>query len=546
MRASMSIGFTIITAALLSAGASERCLPAGELLLDDMGTPDDDLARVAEVGFAVAPAPRLIRRGGARSETVCEEGAFPWPTGIAIERGGAAEAERGTLGVHALPMRLASVWNSRYPSGGNDELLWAGRGVAQQLSAGVALRYGPISAAVAPSASWSENRAFQLVPTGLDGNLAFRNAFYHGDRGDIDLPQRFGPGSFASWSPGQSYLRADAWNVALGISTENLWFGPGIRNSILMSNAGPGFPHVFVGTSQPADIWIGKAEAFLFWGRLERTRFVESAGHPLIQGLVVSYEPRWVPGLYVGLARTMLQPWDGLSFRDYFSMFQTFEKKSLQSRFAIGNNPLDNQMASVFMRWAFPQVGFEVYAEWAREDHNWTWWSTLREPDHTQAYLLGLQKVFRAGSRLVRVHAELTHLQEIRPPDSDTGMLTYYVHGNDLGYTNDGQLLGAWIGPGADSQTLAFDVFHRGGRIGGYVERVRRNDAYYWEFIEPAQGSFSHDVEVAIGARQLFTVGPVQVSWDASAAYRQNRDFLRHEKNLRLALGLAVPLSLPR
>jgi hypothetical protein len=537
-----------LLAAVLAAGmpaavaaADPQCSTSGDLVVDGLGVPADDLSRVAEISGAVAPSPRLIRRGGVRREAVCAEAVAPWLDQSHIVES-QAEGAPASVELLRLPLRLENVWNSTYPSGRNDGLLWAGRGVAQQLSGGIAARYGAISASIAPAVAWSENRAFELVPNGRSGDLAFGNPYYGND--NIDLPQRFGVGPSATWAPGQSYLRADLWNVALGISTENLWLGSGIRNSILMSNAGPGFPHVFIGTSRPADIWIGKAEVLLFWGRLERTRFISGGGHPLITGLAVTYVPRWVPGLSVGVGRTHLQPWDGLRFRDYFAMFQSFEKKQLQSWYGpTGDNARDNQLAAAFARWVFPEVGLEIFGEWAREDHDWTWWGTVREPDHSQAYLLGLQKTFRAGARLVRLHAELAHLQELRPLANVRGVPVYYVHNNDLGYTNGGQLLGAWIGPGADSQTIAVDVFHRGGRIGGYLERVRRNDAYYWAVVEPVQGSWSHDAELTLGVRQVLRVGPAEVSWDLGAAFRQNRDFIRHERNLKAELGLAVPFG---
>lgn len=531
-------------AALLAAAAPRTaradpppCAPGGVLEIPALGMPADELARVAELAGAVEPRSRLVRRGGARAETVCAGASFPWP---AFSRprpapDGAAPA------VRALPLRLASTWSSTYPSGDNDGLLWAGRGLSQLVAAGVEARYGPLSAALAPEGTWSENRAFDLAENGRAGELRFGSAFYPGA---IDLPQRFGAGPFAAAGPGQSYLRADLWNVALGVSSESLWLGPGVRSSILMSNAGPGFPHVFLGTSHPGDIWIGKAEALLFWGRLERTRFVDGGGHPLVSGLVVTYEPRWIRGLSLGVARVFVQPWDGLTLRNWLAVFQSFEKQSLTSEYGpTGDNPRDNQLASLFGRWVFPEVGLEIYGEWAREDYNWSWWSTLREPDHSQAYQLGLQKVFRAGTRLVRFGAELTHLQELGGFGGGVGLPVYYVHDGDLDYTNRGQLLGAWIGPGGDSQTLAVDVFHRGGRIGGYLERVRRNDAYYWAAVEPVEGDYSHDVELALGVRQVLAVGPVEVSWELAGAYRQNRDFIRHERNLRAVLGLALPLG---
>ena len=58
------------------------------------------------------------------------------------------------------------------------------------------------------------------------------------------------------------------WGVGAGLSTENLWLGPGLRNSILLTNNAPGFPHLFLGTSKPVDIYIGSLDVLALWGQL--------------------------------------------------------------------------------------------------------------------------------------------------------------------------------------------------------------------------------------------------------------------------------------
>ena len=530
----------VLTAALGSAARADddpACAPGSTFVVDGFRSPNDDLARVGELVGAVAPEPRFIRRGGLRLERTCEGGpALPWSLGRM-----AAPAE-GEPFLGLVAARLDTVANSHYASGNNDGLLWAGRGVSALASIGVAGRYGPLSFALAPELAISQNRSFSIPENGASGDLRFMSPWYGAA---IDLPQRFGADGTGSWAPGQSYLRLDHWNVGLGISTENLWFGPGIRNAISMSSAGAGFPHAFLGTSRPADIWIGTVEAKVLWGRLDRSDYLPNPTHPLLTALVVDYTPRWLPRLSVGLSRVQLQVWEDLRFQDWFPFLQSFEKKNLKSLYddPTGDNPNDNQLASLFGRWVFPASGLEIFFEWAREDHENSWEMFIREPDHTQAYTLGLQKVFRRGDRWVRLHGEYTDLQEFRPASSVRGNPTYYLHGRDLSYTYQGQLLGAWIGPGADSQILAVDVFNRKGRIGGYLERVRRNEAVYWEVIDPQQLDISHDTEVTAAVRQVFFAGPVDVSWEAGASYRWNRDFFRDEPNFRVSVGVGVPLG---
>jgi hypothetical protein len=517
----------------LAAAAEPTACPSTRV--DGLGASGEELERAAELVAASPGASLLIRRGGARLATACAGGApFAWA------------ARLGTAGeepsLRVLPLQLDAVANSRYPSGSNDRLLWAGRGLSTMISGGVAARWRWLSAALAPEVAWQQNHAFEIVPTGATGDLRFMSPLYGAT---IDLPQRFGAGPFASAWPGQSYVRADAFNVALGVSTENLWLGPGIRNSLLMSSTAPGFPHAFLGTTRPADVWVGRAEVLAFWGWLDRSGYFEESGHPLVTGLAVAFEPRWVPGLHVGAGRVFVQPGTGLRVRDYLAFLQGPWKSQTEYWAPTGDNPLDNQLGALWLRWVFPESGLELYGEWGKEDYSGaTVNQFIQDPSWTQAWLLGLQKLFRAGGGWLRVQAEATHLQEQRGSASPS----WYTHGNDLGYTNAGQLLGAGIGPGGDAQTLAVDWLHAAGRIGAYVERIGRNEGAYWSSAPASASSVpetGHDVELTAAARQILFAGPLELAWELGVQRRWNRDFLDHEVNFRGALRVTAHLDRP-
>jgi len=521
------------------AGADEPATPACEptsfIAVDGIGSSGEELERAAQaVGGAPGPS-LLVRRGGVRRVETCGGGgAVGWGSRLATAPEGAA--------VRLLPLRLDAVANSRYPSGANDGLLWAGRGVSAMLSGGVAARWRWLSAAAAPEVAWQQNAAFELAPSAGIGALRFLSPHYGAA---IDLPQRFGAGPFASVGPGQSYVRADAFNVGIGFSTENLWLGPGIRNSLLMSGTAPGVPHAFLGTTRPADVWVGKLELLAFWGWLDRSRWFPEGGHPLLTGLALAFEPRWIPGLHVGAGRVFVQPGTGLRVRDYLAFLQGPWKTQIHYWAPTGDNPLDNQLGALWLRWVFPASALELYGEWGKEDYSGsTVNGFLQDPTWTQAWLLGLQKLFRAGGGWIRLQAEATHLQEVR----GAANYSWYTHGGDLGYTNAGQLLGAGIGPGGDAQTLAIDWMTGSGRIGGYVERIGRNEGAYWS--SPAAGDplvpgTGHDVEVTAAARQLLFAGPLEISWEAGLQRRWNRDFLGHEVNFRGALRVMARFDRP-
>lgn len=514
--------------------AADGCPEPGYLEVDGIGTPSEDFARAAVVAGVSPLRPQLIRRGSTeRLLPMCGPAAgTPWRERVlpARERTGGAE-------VRMLAVQGRTFFNSGYPDTRNDGALWAGRGVSADLAAGVELRWGILSAAAAPVVLYQQNRAFQVDSVGDPAFSPFRNPWYFAT--SIDLPQRFGDGSSAALDPGQSYVRLQARGLAAGASTESLWWGPGVRNALLMSNTAPGFPHAYLGTARPLNVWIGRLEAQVLWGHLRESAYFDTIAandRNLFTGIAGTFEPRGLPGLYLGMARVYVHglPPGGLPLRQYFvPLLEPFFKH----RLATPDNPTgtrpDNQLVSLFARWVLPESGFEAYGEWAREDHSRDLQDLLQEPDHSQGFTLGFQKVTPAGQRWFRLRGELTNLHKHTLSKGRRAPVSYYTHGDILqGYTHRGQLLGAGIGPGADSQYLGADLFTARGRIGVYAERIRRNEGVYYRRVPLLRDD--HDVEVAGGLRHALLLSAVELEWGAAYAFRWNRDFLRDEGNWRL------------
>jgi hypothetical protein len=105
------------------------------------------------------------------------------------------------------------------------------------------------------------------------------------------------------------------------------------------------------------------------------------------------------------------------------------------------------------------------------------------------------------------------------------------------GYTHRGQLLGAWIGPGGDSQYLGVDLFSPNGSSGLFLERVRRNDAVFYTRFRGAR--FNHDAEVTAGLRHIAFWRGLEIDGGLSYSYRYNRDFVvgQNERNINATLG---------
>ncbi|HQR30443.1 MAG TPA: hypothetical protein PLL32_08535, partial [Anaeromyxobacteraceae bacterium] len=320
-------------------------------------TPWADLARMAQDVGAAPLRPDLYQRPGDRAIDLCAAGpALPL---------GRVEAAPSTNDVRLdwIPATLSVYANTGYPSGSNDGAVWQGKGFSAQLGVGLGFRWGILSAAFVPGLAWQQNVAFPLVPTYRPGNLEYANPWY-GD--SLDVPQRFGPSPYWTVTPGQSYVQLDWAGFGVGLSTENLWWGPGVRNTLLMTNNADGFPHAYLGTVRPVDVWIGNLEASLWGGSLSRSDWFYTQDRAWFGGITTDLELRWVRGLYLGFAAV-----------------------NVSSALCSGCERNSNALLGLYGRWVFPGAGVEVYGEWVREDGWVNWKDFTKELDHSVGYTLG-------------------------------------------------------------------------------------------------------------------------------------------------------------
>ncbi len=482
--------------------------------------PYADYARAAEL-LGRAPLRQAMLRNSAsdRVLTLCGAGG-PWTRRAEPTPTGAGPT------LTLLPIATVLEFNSAYPADRNNGARWAGRGATSALSGGAHLRWGPLSAQLAPELTYQQNRAFTIRPARIDTTAGWSPFLYGGHPGLIDLPQRHGDGAFSTVEPGQSFLRVDAFGVAAGVSTENLWWGPALDQPIMLGGSAPGFPHAFLGSSEPVGIGIGLLGVSAFWGRIAESDYFDSDpdnDHRIFAGLGVSFQPAGVEGLTLGAGRTYMGPMspDSTSAWDFF-----FEPYYALAR----NRDDDNEMLNVFVRWAFPGSGFEMYGEWAREDHWADVNDLLAEPDHTLGYLVGLQKAASLEAGWLRVHGELFRLQiGTAPYRSSRGITTFYTH-NKLpqGYTHRGQMLGAPAGPGSGGERVAADLFTDWGLVGVFAARTHYDDDAYYSrhLIQGRTRGDNRDRELTVGVRHLHFLGDFDVSWSASYSHRTNRGFI--------------------
>lgn len=493
------------------------------------------------------PVVDLADESGLRARLLQLRGAMPLRASTirrpSLERAVACDSSSmlsiGGIGISVLPLRSRTIHNSAYPVDVNNGAMWAGRGTSTALSGGFEISFGALSAAAYPVAGFQQNTAFRTVPVTTRDMSEFAYPWHI-----IDWPQRHGAESFQLLDPGQSYVRVEAYGVTAGASTENMWLGPAIRYPLLMSNTAAGFPHAFVATSRPHDIYIGTLEAQMFWGRLQESEWFngpDDTDRTFIAGFSAVFEPAFARGLFIGGNRMYLTYPDEWSAADYLLTPYT----------GVRENPRgDNQLLSLYARWAHPLSGFEVYAEWGREDHWGEWIDLLREPDHSQVYMLGLQKAGHWRGADLRWFGELVHLQSALPVRGGRGAITFYTHSEMIqGYTNRGQLLGAAIGPGSDAQVIGVERATDRRTTTLAIERIRYDDNAYYNSWARYYGETGHDVSLGGSIRHREVRGGLSLLAGVSYARRHNRNFVyfdgthpanfRSEDNLQLELDLS-------
>jgi hypothetical protein len=431
--------------------------------------------------------------------------------------------------------------NTSFPTGGNDGAVWQGKGVTAEVTTGVTAEWRGLSLAIRPALIYTQNAAFELAPVDLPNQPPYAYPWRV-----IDMPQRFGPDSFWRLDLGQSELSVRGFGVSAGVSTSNLWWGPAQRNAILMGNNAAGFPHAFVGTDRAVSVGIGELEAQWIWGRLEQSDWFDPSladKKRFLTGMVAAYSPSFLDGLTLGVARVFYAwvPEEGLPFGDIFLVFQDVRKDPRRTLENPEGDDEYDQLLSLFGRWAIPGAGFEAYAEWARNDHSRDFRDLVLQPGHAAGYTLGLQRVIDLSrQRILAVRLEMTDLERarhLRPTP------TFYAHHIvKQGYTHRGEVIGAAIGPGGNSQHIGADMYAPWGLVGAYLERnVRDNDAFQvWAVTNnTTQKYWEHDVSLHLGLQAvLFPREGVRVGAGAVVSRELNRFFAGRDLwNLNVSLS---------
>ena len=413
---------------------------------------------------------------------------------------------KGNGKIKILPIDYNIEFNSRHPYNRNNGSMIPNRGYQHILSAGIYAEIGLLSIQIKPEYLFSQNKDFEGFGEGPNGHYPVIWAKRYRLWNYIDMPERFGEKKISKTLIGQSSIRFNFKGLSLGVSNENIWWGPSIRNSIMMSNHARGFKHITFNTTKPLKTKIGNFEWQLISGKLESSGYLPAgteiqyggtniyvpktnqAGNyndwRYLQGYSITYTPKWIDGLSIGhirwvqmysaLAKGKLYWLEGnTSWFPAFSNF--FRKNDVYENYEAQTD----QAAGVFLKWLWKDSKAEIYFDFHYNDAKQNLRDLLLDSDHSRAITVGLQKVFKISNDNFLFSWESTQMEQTSSQLLRNAGYWYSHSKVKDGYTNHGEVLGSGIGPGSNSHYFSLNRIRDKEKLGISFEIVENDNDFY-------------------------------------------------------------------
>jgi hypothetical protein len=393
------------------------------------------------------------------------------------------------------PINYQIHTNSSIPSNYTANFLMPNVGVQKVMSAGVHIDYKDVvEFNLQPIHHSIDNLPFDQYPP-----YSNEWPWYYYYLNRIDLPARFSNVPFKRNLLGPSYLKFKYKGWSLSLSNENKWWGPANFNPLVLGSNAPGFLHASLRPINGIKTSIGKFDAEVLMGVLYKSGFYpmdtnrvnrytgERLYKPkmdddrLMNGMVYSYQPRWVSGLTLGFTKLSMiyrndlkNPIDAVPLNGFFGNQMTnLEKQGKKA-----------SMGSWFMRYVMPKSLAEIYFEYGRGDQSLHIWNVLQEKPYSRGFTAGLKKAYelnRYPGHFIQFGTELTNLslptrEQVKNQDPKSWYIHDYIR---QGFTHKGVVLGSQLGPGGNGQNLYIQYLHGLNKIGIRFTRTIHNLDYY-------------------------------------------------------------------
>lgn len=486
----------------------------------------------------------------------------------------------GKGSVKILPIDYNINYDSHHPYNHNNGSMIPNRGYQHIISAGIFAEFGPLSVQLKPEQLYAQNLSYDGFWEGhYDEIWATKYSLWN----NIDIPERFGEKSYNKNLIGQSSIRLNYKKLSIGLSNENIWWGPSKRNSIIMSNNARGFKHFTFNSTSPISSKIGNFEWHFVTGRLESSGYTPPSidrtyGGTLLyipkeneireddwrffQGLNVSYSPKWINGLHLGFMR-YLQMYSAVFEGRYSWMKGNVGLLPIFSNLFRTNDNFENieeqidQGAGVYFRWLWEDSNTEIYGELYYDDSKQNFRDLLLDSDNARATTIGISKAFSKQSENINIISwEWTQMEQSGGRLLRGGGSWYRHAFVRHGYTNKGEVLGASIGPGSNSNFLSFKRISKKISIELALEIIEHNNDFYYAAFESAKDfrrywkdynfhiNFEKRINNFWGAVNLLYSRNLNYQWElddsATPYYHPGNDINNFHLNLKLTYSIPI------
>jgi hypothetical protein len=384
------------------------------------------------------------------------------------------------------------VNNSLLPQNWNDGNMYPARGLQERYTVGLQLKLGIIDFNLQPEWLKVQNLPQEYYPGNPeDGN--FMPKYFGSVANVIDHFRQFGTMKIDTFSLGQSRIGLKLGPISVGYSNQNNWWGPGVRNSLVFTNNAAGFKHLYLSTNKPIKSFIGNFEFSAITGLLD-TNWYQDPDLPLMRSIwkggiaqknldqrkmdaiTLNWSPIWLPNLFLGYA--------------YSRQYYKHQAQHYGQSYSFFSKDFINvQLGSLMFRFLLPKDYAEFYGEMGIPNKApWPWKFFEKSP--RTGFVFGVTKLanLKSNKSFLRLNVEMTQLQLYNPKDmfypgwAFVGGLPNSWYTSDIikqGYTNQGQIIGASIGPGSNSQSINLSYHNKYNHIGIMVERISQNNDFF-------------------------------------------------------------------
>ena len=399
--------------------------------------------------------------------------------------------------VQSISLNYDQQNNSLQPVSFNDGNMYPARGWQERYTYGVNLKLLIFDINYQPEKLTVQNLTQEFYRGNTqDGNFMFK--YFGMVANNIDNFRQFGFDRIEETTLGQSRAGIKFKYIAAGISNENIWWGPGKRNSLVFTNNAAGFQHYYLKTVEPIKTFIGSFEFAGIVGKLDTTKytdidqslldicqpckFFKNLDEREIDGITINWQPKWVPNFYIGYA---------YSRQFYKSTIILGDKVNFFSK-----NLPKQEIGSLIFRFSMPEDHAEFYGEMGLPNEAPWPWKFFKERSRP-AFVFGATKLvpLKLFDSYLSLNVEFIQLQLMNPKDilyegypfaGGKPNSWYQSTIVNQGWSNNGQLMGSSIGPGSNNQSISLSWNKGYNKIGVFVERtVFNNDFYYSAYYNP-------------------------------------------------------------